>query len=132
MMQTTFARLPQQADENSLVAALCLTFTLPGSGARMLVQMLTQTYSTKEELMAAASHEGRGIAVGSMNALLSVLRRQLAPFDIQISTIPKLGYALDKAARDKIHRSLADYGADVVAAATPVSQEGKKVKFEAV
>ena len=126
-MQNALAGLPQQADENSLVAALCLTFGLRGSGGRMLVHLLAQTYSTKEELAIAASGDGSGIAIGSMNATLSALRRQLARFDIRISTIPTLGYALDRAARDKIHRALADYGADAVAAAGQVYRRKVKV-----
>ena len=97
-------------DEARLAGALCLIFKLKASEGRMLAQLLTRDYSTKEELIAAASlDETRMIATGTLNAFLSSMRKRLARFGIEISTIPTMGYGLDGAARDKIHELLAEH-----------------------
>jgi hypothetical protein len=116
MVQNAPARLPRQgqADENSLLAALCLVLQLRPRYARMLVRLLTQDYASKEDLIIALSRDGRTATPGSMNVALSRLRRELARSDIHISTIPTLGHGLDKATRAKIHRMLAGHGRGIM------------------
>ena len=102
--------IPPLRERNEVsLAALCLIFKVKRSEAQMLVKLLSQDCSTTEELRAAASHAGKTITSGTTHIFLSGLRKRLAPFDIQISTIPTLGYGLDGKARDKIHELLTEH-----------------------
>ena len=44
----------------------------------------------------------------TMSVTLHTMRKKL-PRDIEITNIPKLGYALDTKSRDQIHKLLAEY-----------------------
>ena len=98
---------PGDRDANALAAALCLTLGLRHTEGRMLARLLARDYCTKEELRAAASDDKGAIAISSTDVFIAALRKKLARHDVRISTIPTLGYGLDRTARDKIRRLLA-------------------------
>ena len=83
----------------------------------MLVRLLAQDYSTREELIAAASPDDRMIATGTLNAFLSSMRKKLAIHGIGISTIPTMGYGLDGKARDKLRKVLIEHDKGVMSSA---------------
>jgi len=108
----------QPKDKNSLVAALCLTLKLKLNEGRMLVELMSHDYCTKEKLQAAASDDdGCAITVDTMRVFLSSMRKKLAVHDIRISTIPSMGYGLDGTARDKLRKMLAEYDKGVMSSA---------------
>jgi hypothetical protein len=107
-------------DENSLVAALCLIFKLRLNEGRMLAGLMSRDYCTKEELRTAAAYANKTITTGTTHIFLSGLRKRLAPFDIQISTIPTLGYGLDGKARDKLRKMLVEHDRAI----RPLAQSG--------
>src|SRR5262249_40385900 len=102
-------------DEAACVARLCLEFELRHSEARMFVRLLMPAYSTREELRAAARQEDEAITLGTVSVVVSKLRKKLRPHDIHVTTIPGLGYALDRKVREKIRKLLAKHDGEIVA-----------------
>ena len=73
-----------------------------------------------------------------MDVIISRLRQKLGP-QIEIATIRGQGFRLAEDARDRLRKILAEYGEDVISAATPpviqsddrraeISQEHSKVR----
>jgi hypothetical protein len=94
-------------DRTSLAAVLCLLFDLNRSEGQILGQLLQYDYSTGDELRAAASNTDQPTTIGTLRVSLSGLRRKLKSHDIQITTIPTLGYGLEPRARDRVYRHIA-------------------------
>jgi len=98
-------------NETSLAAALCLLLELGRSEGLMLAKLMTCDYATPEELHIAAN---RTITPSSMSTLICELRKKLAIYSIEITTLYKLGYGLRKGSREKIYRLLVEYDAGFI------------------
>jgi hypothetical protein len=109
-------------DETSLVTALCLIFKLRRSGGRVLLKLVMQGSVTKADVFAAVAHSEHTNMAGAVSVLIWKLRKDLLPHGIEISTLPKLGYALRQGSREKILRRLAEHDA-VIAATSPVQTQ---------
>jgi biotin operon repressor len=96
----------------SHVAALCRLFGLNHREGRILAQLLAYEHSSVEELRAAAS-DYEPIPLGSFRVYLSTLRKKLKTCGIQISSVRKLGYALERNARERIRKLLAKNGSEL-------------------
>lgn len=113
--------------EASLVATLCLIFKLTPAEGRALVKLLKYDHTTKAEIHAAiADDDNPPTGARIVSVVIYQIRRKLARHNVQISTIWRLGFRLDKNSRDIIRKLVAEYGEDVVAAATPPGQPRPK------
>jgi DNA-binding response OmpR family regulator len=111
-------------DETSFVASLCLIFKLTRTEGKMLAWLLAHDYSTREELRAAASHDGQTIAASSTSVLLNTLRGKLKAHNVLVTTVNGLGYGIDAKSRSKIRKEVAKY--DGVSARPRNSEPGLK------
>ena len=101
-----------EPSSEALTAALCLIFKLTRSEAHMLGQLLVCGYGAKEDLRASEfALVGRTVTDNTVQTVICALRKKLTPCGIIITTIPRLGYGLDKEARSKIRTALARYDA---------------------
>jgi hypothetical protein len=99
-------------DETELAAVLSVLFKLRRSQGRVLARLTTVDYSTLEELRDAINHDSATvIARNTMFPLISELRNKLAPHNVKIATVSRLGYGLSQEARSKIRKVLARYDA---------------------
>jgi DNA-binding response OmpR family regulator len=106
--------------ESSLVATCSLLLNLTRAESRALVQLLKHEHVTREELHAAIAGDDDPVTVPKVvDVIVGRLRRKLTRRRIKIVTIREQGFRLDPAARDRIRKILAEYGADIVSAATP-------------
>ena len=118
-------------DEASLAAVLCLLFNLRRSEGQVLMKMATQDYVAKKEIHAAAAQDERTIAESSVSVVISGMRKKLAIYGIEISTLRGFGYGLRRESRGKICRRLAKYDAGLLST-TPRPRPGRaRVKPEA-
>jgi hypothetical protein len=101
-------------DETSLTAALCLMFGLRRTEGQILMQLATQDYLTKAEIFAAAAQSGQAVKISTISVLISVLRKKLGAYDIELVTLRGLGWGLHKTSRAKICRRLAKYDAGLI------------------
>jgi hypothetical protein len=80
--------------------------------------LLKQDHATTPELHVAQRSDGS--QVKAVGVTIHWLRKKLAPHGIEIVNIYGLGYRLAKGDRDRTRKILADYGADIVSAVTPL------------
>src|SRR5262245_35913039 len=125
MHTTTFvwqhAAEPYDKDEESLIAALCVTFKLTLNEARLLVQLLLHDHRTADDLYAAV----QTLTPGSARVLLSTMRKKLARYDIWVTAVYGLGYGLRTEDRAKIYKRLNKYDAGIAAAQLRTDQRMK-------
>jgi two-component system, OmpR family, response regulator TctD len=106
--------------ESSLVATFSLLFKLTRAESRALVKLVKFDHVSKEELHQAIAHDDNPVTgVDNVKVVIYRLRQELDPHDIKLVTVRGLGYRLDPTARDRIRKILAEYGEDVISAATP-------------
>jgi hypothetical protein len=96
-------------DKTSLAAALSMAFELSRTEGQVLTKLMTCDYSDFDGLLAAANHENQGVSARTLPTLLSKLRKKLAAYDIEITSLRKLGFGLRMETREKICRQLAEY-----------------------
>jgi DNA-binding winged helix-turn-helix (wHTH) protein len=108
--RTSAAPLPRNRSKASLTAAFCLTFKLTRAESHTLLQLLVRDYNSKEDLCVAESaFLGRTVSDNTVQTIICALRKKLKPHKIGITTLPGLGYGLDKDARYRIRALLARY-----------------------
>jgi len=108
---------PDERDEATLAAALGLVFKLSRSESRMLASLMRHEHRSKEELRAIVSYNAS--TASSVSVIVHHLRKKLNPFTVEISTGYKLGYGLDKSARNKIQKILTEHNEPIIAARAP-------------
>jgi hypothetical protein len=102
--------------EASFAATLCLLFKLaPGEG-QVLAKLVTHDHCTKDELRTIAGHNNQVIALKSLTVIVYTLRVKLKPHGIKVTMLYRLGYGLDKKARDKIYKLLTEHDEAVIPA----------------
>jgi hypothetical protein len=106
---------PLLCDRDETVAAFCALFELKPRESQMLMQLLTHSHCTKENLYAIVAQT---MTPNSAKVFLCHLRRKLARHGIWITHGQGLGYFLHKEAREEIYRRLAEYDARI----TPTRQ----------
>src|SRR5262245_12223397 len=94
--------------EAALAAALCLLFELRRSEGQMLAKLMTCDYCTEKELCIAANRNGQKVAPSSVPVFVSLLRKKLEPYNIEITKLRKLGYGFRGGSRENICQQLAD------------------------
>jgi hypothetical protein len=110
--------IPPRRDMPSLAVALCLHFGLNRSEGRILAELLLHDSCTKEALgIAAPAFDRLPTTVGTVGVLINSLRKKLKHRGIEIRTINKIGYGLDRTARDKVYQQLARHDASWAPAA---------------
>jgi DNA-binding response OmpR family regulator len=106
--------------ESSLVATFSLLFSLTRAQSRIFVILVRFDHATREELHVAMAHDDDPTtAIKIVDVVIGRLRRKLDPFNIKIVTVWSLGYRLEPTSRDRVRKILAEYGADIISAATP-------------
>jgi hypothetical protein len=110
------APVPPPRDEKALLIALCMTFRLSDTEARLALRLLASAHCTPQELCQATA---RALAHGSMKVVLHRLRKKLAARDIEIVNSYGTGYALTPASRSKIIRQVNRYDQGLVQLAQP-------------
>jgi hypothetical protein len=93
----------RKRDEPSLIVAFCTLFKLDPIEARLLVQLMTHDYRTREELQAASGAS----TFNSLAVRLCGLRKKLARYDVGIVHARGIGYGLRN--RAKVRQELAKY-----------------------
>jgi hypothetical protein len=111
------APVPPPRDEKALLIALCMTFRLSDSEARLALRLLASARCTPQELCEATVRGA--LAHGSMKVILHRLRKKLAARDIEIVNSYGTGYALTPASRSKIIRQINRYDQGLVQLAQP-------------
>jgi hypothetical protein len=103
-------------DKTTPVATLCLIFKLsPGEG-RVLAKLMAHGHCTKDELRTVVNHNNQTVALGTLTVTVHTLRAKLKPHGIKVTTLSRLGYGLDKAARNKIYRLLVEHDEAIIPA----------------
>jgi Transcriptional regulatory protein, C terminal len=103
-----------ERDETSLAVALGLVFKLSHSESRILANLMRHEHRSKEELRAIATYNATTTSIVSV--LVYSLRKKLKPYNVEIFTVRKLGYGLDKRARDRIQKIFAAHDKAIIAA----------------
>jgi DNA-binding winged helix-turn-helix (wHTH) protein len=103
-----------ERDEASLAAALGLIFKLSPGESRILANLMRHEHRSKEDLRAIATYNA--VTPSIVTVLVCSLRKKLKSFNVEIFTIRKLGYALDKRARDRIQKIFAAHDEAILAA----------------
>jgi Transcriptional regulatory protein, C terminal len=103
-----------ERDEASLAAALGLVFKLSPSESCILANLMRREHCSREDLRAIASYSATATSIVSV--LVCSLRKKLKSYSVEIYTIRKLGYGLDKRARDRIQKILAAHDEAILAA----------------
>ena len=106
--------IPTLRNEASLTAALALMFKLRRSQAHVLMKMATQDFISKDEIFSTVTQNDRALADNTVSVHISVLRKKLLPYGIEISTLRGFGYGLRKESRRKICQRLAKYDAELI------------------
>jgi hypothetical protein len=104
--------LLREKDE-ALVATSCLRFGLTHAEGRAFVQLMEHEHVSREALHVATSPDGKS-AIKIVDVIVCKLRRKLEPHGIGIVTVYGQGFRLDKNARDKTRRLLAEYDAGLI------------------
>jgi DNA-binding response OmpR family regulator len=112
---------PLRGDTESALVATCRTvFALTPAEARAFVQLVKHEQVAKTDLHAAISAAGKPPTnVKIVDVVVGQLRKKLGPHGIQIDVIYGWGFKLADGARDRVRKLLAEYGGDVLVAATP-------------
>jgi DNA-binding response OmpR family regulator len=106
--------------ESSLVATFCLLLGLTRAESRAFVKLVKHDHVTKRELHRALSHNNNPVTgIKIVDVTVSHLRKKVALHNIEVITVRGVGFRLAEDARDRIRRLLAEYGEDVISAATP-------------
>jgi hypothetical protein len=108
------AVLPGERDETPLAAAFGLVFKLSRGESRMLASLMLHEHRSKEDLRAVATYQTS--TTGAVGVTIHTLRKKLKPYNVEIFTVRKLGYGLDKRARDRIQKILAEHDKAIIAA----------------
>jgi hypothetical protein len=93
----------RKKDESSLIVAFCTLFKLDPIESRLLVQLMTHDYRTRDELQAAS----RASTFNSLAVRLCGLRKKLRHHDVGIVYVRNVGWGLRN--RGKVRRELAKY-----------------------
>jgi hypothetical protein len=96
-------------DEPALTTVFCTLFNLQAREGLLIARLLAADYKTLEELRAAVAPKRTS---NSMKTFLSLLRKRLATYNIEIRHAHGVGYYLPKATREEIYRRLAEYDAN--------------------
>jgi DNA-binding winged helix-turn-helix (wHTH) protein len=110
--------VPTLRNETSLTAALCIMYKLRRSEAHVLMVMATRDFISPDEIQATVSRD-RPVGNSTVSTHVSVLRKKLLPYNIEISTIRGFGYSLRKESRRKICQRLSKYDAELIPTAPP-------------
>ena len=104
-----------------LVTACCLTFGLTPSEARVLLALVEHGFVGKADLHGAMSREDKVVTsrINTLGVVVYRLRAKLAEHGIAIETVWGQGFKLDEAARDRLRKILAEYGADTATPSEP-------------
>jgi DNA-binding phage protein len=95
---------PPRVDRTSpLVAACCLTFRITQAEARVLVELMENSYVAKENLLAAMAPHGKP-KINTLAVVVCRLRQKLAPHGVEIVTVYGQGFKINEGARDKVRR----------------------------
>jgi DNA-binding response OmpR family regulator len=107
--------------ESSLVATFSLLLGLTHAESRALVKLVKHEHVTRAELHRAMSHNDNptsGIKI--VDVTICGMRKKLEHLHaVKIITVRGQGFRLDKNSRDRLRKILAEYGEDVISAATP-------------
>jgi hypothetical protein len=108
--------------EAPLVATCCLLFGLTHAESRALVTLTRHAHVSREALHAAISRDGKPVSgIKIVDVIICSLRKKLKPHNIWITTLSKSGYALDRAARDRVYRQIAGHDAGLIPTITPIT-----------
>jgi hypothetical protein len=95
--------------ELRLAAALAARFKLTPAQSRVLAKLLGSGHASRTELHAAIAKDGKPTSnIGIVNAVVSYLRKRLRGYDVEISTLSGIGYAIAEADRARIRAMLED------------------------
>jgi hypothetical protein len=115
---------PSNTGTASLAITLCLLFKLDRRESRTLVELLVNDFGAKENIRTAlVALVGRTVTDNNLHTIVASLRKKLEPFGIQILTVPRQGYVLDKDGRAKIRTALAKYNAGPRKTKAPVQAD---------
>jgi DNA-binding phage protein len=114
---------PSHDDAKTLrLIALNQLFKLSPAQGRALVQLMEQKQVTRAELHRAMAHDGNPTSqIKTIDVILSKMRAKLRPYGVEITTVHGLGFRLAEDARDKIHKLLAEHGAEIITPAEPAA-----------
>jgi DNA-binding response OmpR family regulator len=99
-------------DAAALTATFAVILRLNNAQGRMLTEMMLRDCCSREELRAVAAPRDTSSTV---DVVISQLRKKLKPFNIKIITVHKIGYALDKKAREKVYRLITQHDEAIAA-----------------
>jgi hypothetical protein len=104
--------LPRFKDEAELAVALSLSLKLGRSEGQILAILLANDCSSEGQLLAAANYgDSPKVSPQSIRVIMSQLRKKLAAFGVEITTLRRLGYGLRSESREEICRRLVRYDA---------------------
>lgn len=109
----------------SLAAALGLNHT----EGQIVMRLITQSCLSREQICAIASRAHQPIKIGSVNALITGVRKKLRGHRVEISTLNGFGFELRKADRAKVRELLAKPTRGAAVEDPPEAQGSPPVRF---
>jgi len=105
---------PAERDGAALAAAFSLIFKMSHNESYALASLMLHERLSREELRTVVG--SRAPAPDIASVLVCALRKKLKPFNVQIQTLWGFGYALDRKARDKVFKTIAEHDKTILAA----------------
>ena len=98
-------------------------FKLAPAESRAFAALLAKNQVSRGELHQAITQDDAPLTdQKGIDVLVHKMRKKLARHNIAVTAIWELGFTIDKATRDRVHKILAEHGVDIAGAATPPDQ----------